>query len=304
MIEDRDKTIYRQTEELRKYTHFKLDQQLPSSSLKEEVDESILFNTDLSFNEDNEPFPILDDDTIRVRASTGTGKETNKHATTSHSTLIDTKAKTFKELNTTISPIALSAGPSALTIKNTSSHKSEKSIKPSNVTPTTPTTSSSSSASPNNTHKKNIQAPANNNNDSNIAYQHSKKEPHWIQSKLTDVTNTQSTTTTPKKRKIPSSLTASQPLIKQTKSIINNENKGYAYSEPCRNKHDRSKMMGNTCTCCKSYFHDEQPLKQYDTNEVTAQDRIQLHSRHRTRYEPPKTPPGFWELDFPPSYDD
>jgi hypothetical protein len=293
IIAERDKTIVKQGKELGKHTNTQQDQQdqQPPSSQGEQ-DDCILFDTDLSLNKENEPFPILDDDSIRAHTPIGIDMQSkddldddSKHdlePNTSHTSIVTT-------IKTSNSQTISSADSSVL--KNTSSQKSVK------------TTASSVHSHQHIRQNSSTQVPFSHNNSVKVKREHSDGSQNLVQTKLTDGTNTQSILEG-KKRKIPSSLSLS---IKPKKMIrpTNDENIGYAYSESCKSKHERSKMNGNTCTCCTGYFHDEKPLREFGTNkQVTPKERIQMHSRHRTMYEPPKTPPGFWEVDFPSSFDE
>ncbi|KAI8082945.1 uncharacterized protein BX664DRAFT_339457 [Halteromyces radiatus] len=68
-------------------------------------------------------------------------------------------------------------------------------------------------------------------------------------------------------------------------------NSEFPYADVVRKRDERSKLHGSTCSCCEKYF----------ANGNTADDRIQLYSRHREKYKQPATPPGYWDLDFPDS---
>lgn len=58
---------------------------------------------------------------------------------------------------------------------------------------------------------------------------------------------------------------------------------------------------GQTCIACDK-FYDTSPLMDVENNNVmlNSRDRIQLHSKHRSRNNDNRatTPPGFWDIDF------
>jgi hypothetical protein len=294
IIAERDKTIVKQAKELGKYTNTQQDQQPPSS--QGEQDDCILFDTDLSLNKENEPFPILDDDSIRAHTPIGIDMQSkddldddSKHDLEPNASHNKPHTSIVTTIKTSNSQTTSSADPSVL--KNTSSQKSEK------------TTASSVHSHQHIRQNSSTQVPSSHHKIVKVKREHNHGSQNVVQTKLTDRTNAQSILEV-KKRKIPSSLSLSIKPKKMTRPT-NDENIGYAYSESCKSKHERSKMNGNICTCCTGYFHDEKPLREFGTNkEVTPEERIQMHSRHRTKYEPPKTPPGFWEVDFPSSFDE
>ncbi|KAI8373196.1 uncharacterized protein BYT42DRAFT_61215 [Radiomyces spectabilis] len=80
----------------------------------------------------------------------------------------------------------------------------------------------------------------------------------------------------------------------------------YPYVDVVRNRQERSRLHGSTCSCCAKFYEAVGTLPGHDASrsEYTAADRIQLFSRHRDRFKRPRTPPGFWQLDFPSSQED
>ncbi|KAF7730380.1 SURP and G-patch domain-containing protein 2 [Apophysomyces ossiformis] len=90
-----------------------------------------------------------------------------------------------------------------------------------------------------------------------------------------------------------------EPLRPMKKPNVTSES---PFVDVVRNKHERSKLTGSTCTCCAPFYQATGTLHGPEGNKsFTAEDRMQLHSRHRERYKRPTTPPGFWQLDFPSS---
>ncbi|KAI0084610.1 DNA repair protein endonuclease SAE2/CtIP C-terminus-domain-containing protein [Irpex rosettiformis] len=103
----------------------------------------------------------------------------------------------------------------------------------------------------------------------------------------------------------------------------------FQFDEVVRHKHDRSKLGAEDCDCCREYYNVLAPLplpaqpplwrsppttpqkkrKYYaEESDEEATDkslnrdvnsRIQKISRHRRRWEAPKTPPGYWDIGFP-----
>ena len=70
---------------------------------------------------------------------------------------------------------------------------------------------------------------------------------------------------------------------------------GYAYNEVVRKKSERAKLKGFSCVNCEKYYASlERSGIILDKEEM-----IQQCSRHRAKFEPTSTPPGFWELGFP-----
>ena len=48
------------------------------------------------------------------------------------------------------------------------------------------------------------------------------------------------------------------------------------------------------CPACAPFWR----LMSFEYGEATAAQMMQKVSRHRYKYAPPTTPPGFWDLDF------
>ncbi|KAG2219104.1 hypothetical protein INT45_005835 [Circinella minor] len=70
------------------------------------------------------------------------------------------------------------------------------------------------------------------------------------------------------------------------------------FVEAVRKKEERKKLTGTTCKCCADYYYAAGNLPGPDGTIITPEERIQQCSRHRSRFKRPKTPPGFWNLDF------
>ncbi|OBZ82081.1 hypothetical protein A0J61_09869 [Choanephora cucurbitarum] len=69
-----------------------------------------------------------------------------------------------------------------------------------------------------------------------------------------------------------------------------------------RHRNGRTQLKGQACTCCTGFYAGD-PVLAVDVGgsivEVTPEQRIQQHSRHRVeKTAKPSTPPGFWELEF------
>ncbi|EKM55809.1 uncharacterized protein PHACADRAFT_71198, partial [Phanerochaete carnosa HHB-10118-sp] len=102
----------------------------------------------------------------------------------------------------------------------------------------------------------------------------------------------------------------------------------FKYEEVVRNKRERRRLHGGDCECCRDYYEaigplpsrlqaplwrtpPSSPAKNHpsssyhennysgDEREADIQDHKQQVSRHRTRWEAPKTPPGYWNIGFP-----
>ncbi|KAH9270267.1 hypothetical protein BASA83_007606 [Batrachochytrium salamandrivorans] len=79
----------------------------------------------------------------------------------------------------------------------------------------------------------------------------------------------------------------------------------FAYEEVVRDKERRKQMHGEACPCCEGYYRITADLStpaNLNENRISqqgVQGRIQASSRHRFWSARPKTPPGFWRVDFP-----
>jgi hypothetical protein len=60
-----------------------------------------------------------------------------------------------------------------------------------------------------------------------------------------------------------------------------------------RKKEERKKLNGYTCKECEDYYRTR------DLTEDELKGRLKACSRHRSKYSPVKSPPYFWETDFP-----
>jgi len=60
-----------------------------------------------------------------------------------------------------------------------------------------------------------------------------------------------------------------------------------------RKKEERKKLNGYTCKECEDYYRTR------DLTEDELKGRLKACSRHRAKYSPVKSPPYFWETDFP-----
>ncbi|TIA86760.1 hypothetical protein E3P99_03584, partial [Wallemia hederae] len=71
------------------------------------------------------------------------------------------------------------------------------------------------------------------------------------------------------------------------------QNKGvqYRYKETVRSKEERKHMIGGDCLCCRDFWNS--------VGEDTAQEHRNRSSKHRSHWPRAKTPPGYWDVDFP-----
>ncbi|RCH78710.1 hypothetical protein CU098_001151, partial [Rhizopus stolonifer] len=100
-----------------------------------------------------------------------------------------------------------------------------------------------------------------------------------------------------------SSNTTSFPKVKPTHE--SNASRPLASVTNTRHRHDRAHLQGETCKGCADFYAGDPLTTHVDGQpvQITCQDRIQLHSRHRFKQRA-TTPPGFWQLDFasPPDH--
>jgi len=68
-----------------------------------------------------------------------------------------------------------------------------------------------------------------------------------------------------------------------------------ALDPPIRKKSERAKLDGYECNQCVRYY------AQFNLPPEELRKRLKNCSRHRARWEPNKTQPGFWDIDFPPT---
>ncbi|PRP75135.1 DNA endonuclease RBBP8-like, partial [Planoprotostelium fungivorum] len=69
----------------------------------------------------------------------------------------------------------------------------------------------------------------------------------------------------------------------------------YVDQHPVRRREERQALPGRECEHCKKF---------YDAIDMSAETRNQfVHdcSKHKERFTPPSTPPGFWDVGFPSS---
>ncbi|KAI8848009.1 hypothetical protein BC829DRAFT_394854 [Chytridium lagenaria] len=80
---------------------------------------------------------------------------------------------------------------------------------------------------------------------------------------------------------------------------------GEKYSEVIRNREERRKLHGVACPCCKDYYEAIGPVPQILDLGQPARDSEHVNniSRHRYKWLPPSTPPGFWDVEFPNTSD-
>lgn len=67
--------------------------------------------------------------------------------------------------------------------------------------------------------------------------------------------------------------------------------------EVVRNKEARAALPGHSCTECAKYF--EALVQQGVVNDENLKEMMRQCSRHKSRWTPPSTPLGFWDLSIP-----
>jgi hypothetical protein len=75
-------------------------------------------------------------------------------------------------------------------------------------------------------------------------------------------------------------------------ALKNPHSKKAKFEEPIRRKSDRENLNGHSCDECARYFSALEKMG-FDTK-----DMINTCSRHRTKYTPPSTPDGYWDLSM------
>jgi len=73
----------------------------------------------------------------------------------------------------------------------------------------------------------------------------------------------------------------------------------YPYQEVVRKKSERRALPGHDCQACREFY--DAICRQTKQGEEPMIDRcafVQECSRHRSRFAPRSTPPGFWDLSF------
>ncbi|CAO3637146.1 unnamed protein product [Cunninghamella blakesleeana] len=97
------------------------------------------------------------------------------------------------------------------------------------------------------------------------------------------------------KNKLPS-VTNKEKLKDPVKPILHDNNEiesNYPYAKTVRKKAERAHLPGTTCKCCIKYYEA--------STMMNVKEQVDRFSKHKVAYERPKTPPGFWDLDFPAS---
>jgi len=79
--------------------------------------------------------------------------------------------------------------------------------------------------------------------------------------------------------------------LKPEKKLANEDEPSFAFQEVVRGRDKRQALPGHDCEECRQFF--DALGKGYDTGKMVMEC-----SRHRARYIPPSTPPGFWNLTF------
>ncbi|RIB11081.1 Com1/Ctip family, partial [Gigaspora rosea] len=89
------------------------------------------------------------------------------------------------------------------------------------------------------------------------------------------------------------------------------------FNEVVRKQSERRQLQGEDCRDCRRFYEITGPMPIPDTfglnrghghtnqeeqsAEALMEARLQLTSRHRSRYSRAPTPPGFWRVGFPTS---
>ncbi|TIB94795.1 hypothetical protein E3Q19_00158 [Wallemia mellicola] len=70
-----------------------------------------------------------------------------------------------------------------------------------------------------------------------------------------------------------------------------NQGVAFKYKETVRKKSEREHMVGGDCLCCRDFWNS--------VGQDAAQEHKNRSSKHRSHWPRPKTPPGYWDVDFP-----
>ncbi|KAJ3238952.1 hypothetical protein HDU77_011362 [Chytriomyces hyalinus] len=109
--------------------------------------------------------------------------------------------------------------------------------------------------------------------------------------------------------KIPSS---SKPIQKSSAQNRRSESSGrqspaepkpFQYQEVVRGKAERRQLHGASCPCCNDFFDavgDVPPIRDLGQPAVAVKNsHLNNVSRHRSKWQVPDTPDGFWDVGFP-----
>ncbi|KAJ3402616.1 hypothetical protein HDU80_004916 [Chytriomyces hyalinus] len=81
------------------------------------------------------------------------------------------------------------------------------------------------------------------------------------------------------------------------------EPKAFQYQEVVRGKAERRQLHGASCPCCNDFFDavgDVPPIRDLGQPEVAVKNsHLNNVSRHRSKWQVPDTPDGFWDVGFP-----
>ena len=97
--------------------------------------------------------------------------------------------------------------------------------------------------------------------------------------------------------------TMANPYKKSPTTISNQisvpKSADFPYVEVVRKKSERSLLPAYTCNECQAFANAMMASKDRDGNHFfDPKDVVQECSRHRSRFTPPSTPDGFWEMSF------
>jgi hypothetical protein len=100
-------------------------------------------------------------------------------------------------------------------------------------------------------------------------------------------------------RRGPKKNTRAHGTTASTVQEMEDESPKFAYAEVVRKREERSALPAYTCLECQAFANAMTSSKDKDGNQVfDPKDIVQACSRHRSRFTPPSTPQGFWELSF------
>ncbi|KAI8834469.1 DNA repair protein endonuclease SAE2/CtIP C-terminus-domain-containing protein, partial [Chytriomyces cf. hyalinus JEL632] len=81
------------------------------------------------------------------------------------------------------------------------------------------------------------------------------------------------------------------------------EPKTFQYQEVVRGKAERRQLHGASCPCCNDFFDavgDVPPIRELGQPAVAVKNsHLNNVSRHRSKWQVPDTPDGFWDVGFP-----
>ncbi|KAI8829838.1 DNA repair protein endonuclease SAE2/CtIP C-terminus-domain-containing protein [Chytriomyces cf. hyalinus JEL632] len=104
-------------------------------------------------------------------------------------------------------------------------------------------------------------------------------------------------------KSIQKSLTTSNRRVESRVKQTPIEPKTFQYQEVVRGKAERRQLHGTSCPCCNDFFDavgDVPPIRELGQPEVEVKNsHLNNVSRHRSKWQVPNTPDGFWDVGFP-----